>query len=193
MSEISQSQEYVEHSTEREPYTGEEVFISEAKDTPRFDELKFIEEWIAKPKIVEDCIDIATKENKDDKPKHEDLCPKNLNNGDWNEEPVIVIVYDDSVDPTRQIFENEYEEWEVENTKHKVKYDDEHLSNEDWFQMLQEKKLIHGLLSGRVIQFEDQFNEQGVTEYKDYDADMNEELFIKHDDIGLTALAEENR
>jgi hypothetical protein len=112
MSGISPSQEYVEHSTEREPSisTGEEIFISEAKDTPRFDELKFIEEWIAKPKIVEDCIEIATKENKDDKPKHEDLCPKNLNNGDCNEEPVIVIVYGDSEDPTRQIFENEYEE-----------------------------------------------------------------------------------
>jgi hypothetical protein len=148
---------------------------------------------VGAPKIVEDCIEIVAEENKDDKPKHEDLCPKNLNNGDCNEEPVIVTMYDDNVDPTRQISENEYEECEVENKEHKVKYDDEHLSNEDWFQMLQEKKLIDELLSGRVIQFEDQFNEQDVTEYKDYDADMNEELFIKHNDIGLTALAEENR
>jgi hypothetical protein len=36
-----------------------------------FDELKCIEEWITKPSIVEDCMEIVVEENKYDKPKHE--------------------------------------------------------------------------------------------------------------------------
>ena len=49
-----------------------EDYVSEAKNTSSFDEeFKFIKEWIAKPKIVEDYIEIATKENKDDKPKYD--------------------------------------------------------------------------------------------------------------------------
>ena len=40
---------------------------------PSFDaELKFIEEWIAKPKIVADCIKIAKEENKDDKTNYDE-------------------------------------------------------------------------------------------------------------------------
>ena len=44
-----------------------------AMNIPSFDaELKVIEEWIAEPKIVADCIKIAKEENKDDKPNYDE-------------------------------------------------------------------------------------------------------------------------
>ena len=60
----------------------------------------------------------------------------------------------------------------------KDNYDDEHLSDEIRFQMVWHKKLIAKLLSGRVTK-----DEQDETKYKDFDAETNEDLFIKHNDI----------
>jgi hypothetical protein len=45
-----------------------------------------------------------------------------------------------------------------------VKYDDENFSSEGWFQMLQEKKLVDDLLSGRVTLLADQLYEKDETE-----------------------------
>jgi hypothetical protein len=51
-----------------------------------------------------------------------------------------------------------------------VKYDDEKFSSEGWFQMLQEKKLVDDLLSGRVTLLADQLYEKNETKYKDCNA-----------------------